>query len=45
MIAAQVSATPRIKVLKLSVTNPTDQTRLAEDVVVSVEDLKRIAPD
>jgi len=43
--AAWVSATPRIKVLKLSVTNPTDQNRLAEDVVVNVEDLKRIAPD
>ena len=44
-MVAQVSAAPRIKVLKLSVTNPTDQTRLAEDVVISVEELKRIAPD
>jgi hypothetical protein len=44
-VVALASATPRIKVLKLSVTNPTDQARLAEDVVVSVEDLKRIAPD
>src|ERR1051325_1190853 len=40
-----VSATPRIKVVKLSITNPSDQARLAEDVVVSVADLKRIAPD
>jgi unsaturated chondroitin disaccharide hydrolase len=40
-----VSATPRIKVLKVSVTNPTDQTRLAEDVVIKVDDLRRIAAD
>src|SRR5436190_936751 len=43
--AAEVSAAPRIKVLKVSVTNPTDQTRLAEDVVVKVDDVRRIAPD
>src|ERR1043166_7884107 len=43
--AAHGSASPRVKVLKLSVTNPTDQARLAEDVVVSVAELKRIAPD
>src|SRR5436190_12933851 len=40
-----VSAAPRIKVLKLLVGNPTDQVRLAEDIVVKVDDLKRIAPD
>src|ERR1041385_1366124 len=39
------SATPRIRVVKLSVTNPSDQMRLAEDVVISVAELKRIAPD
>jgi unsaturated chondroitin disaccharide hydrolase len=44
-VVAQVSAAPRIKVLKLSVTNPTDQARLAEDVIVKVDDLKLIAPD
>ena len=44
-VAARVLATPRVKVLKLSVTNPADQTRLAEDIVISVADLKRIAPD
>ena len=38
-------AAPRIKVLKLSVTNPTNETRLHENVVVSVAELKRIAPD
>ena len=36
---------PRIKVLKISVTNPTSEARLNENVVVSVADLKRIAPD
>ncbi|HEV7684208.1 MAG TPA: DUF4861 family protein [Pyrinomonadaceae bacterium] len=40
-----VSAAPRIKVLKLAVTNPTDQVRAHENIVVSVADLKRIAPD
>ena len=43
--AAEVSAAPRIKVLKVSVTNPTGQTRLAEDVVIKVDDVRRIAPD
>ena len=39
------SAAPRIKVFKLSITNPSDQVRLAEDVVISIAELKRIAPD
>jgi unsaturated chondroitin disaccharide hydrolase len=39
------SAAPRVKVVKLSVTNPTDDLRLHENVVVSVAELKRIAPD
>ena len=43
--SAPVWAAPRVKVLKLSVTNPTDQARLHENVVLSVADLKRIAPD
>jgi unsaturated chondroitin disaccharide hydrolase len=38
-------AAPRVKVLKLSVTNPTDELRLHENIVISVADLKRIAPD
>ena len=29
-------AAPRIKVLKLSITNPTNEARLNEDVVISV---------
>jgi unsaturated chondroitin disaccharide hydrolase len=38
-------AAPHVKVLKLSITNPTDETRLHENIVLSVADLKRIAPD
>jgi unsaturated chondroitin disaccharide hydrolase len=38
-------AAPRVKVLKLSITNPTDQLRLHENIVVSVADLKRVAAD
>src|SRR5262249_11290440 len=40
-----VSASPRVKVLKLTITNPTDETRLAEDIVVSVPEIRKIAPD
>ena len=45
LIAAPVMAAPRIKVLKLAITNPSDETRLAEDIVISVAELKRVAPD
>jgi unsaturated chondroitin disaccharide hydrolase len=45
LIAAPLWAAPRVKVLKLSITNPTDETRLHENIVLSVADLKRIAPD
>src|SRR2546426_5590589 len=45
MTGASVLAAPRVKVLKLSVTNPTDQPRLHENIVLSVAELKRIAPD
>src|SRR5215471_1023163 len=45
MFAGSATAAPRIKVLKLSVTNPTNETRAAEDIVVTVSDLTRIAPD
>jgi unsaturated chondroitin disaccharide hydrolase len=40
-----VSAAPRIKVLKLAITNPNEMARAHENIVVSVSDLKRIAPD
>jgi unsaturated chondroitin disaccharide hydrolase len=39
------AAAPRIKTVKLAVTNPTAQARVAEDIVVSVADVKRVAPD
>src|SRR2546423_3644477 len=45
LIAGPVMAAPRVKVLKLAITNPSDETRLAEDIIVSVAELKRIAPD
>ena len=43
--ASPIWAAPRIKVLKLAVTNPTEQERAHDSVVVSVADLQRIAPD
>jgi unsaturated chondroitin disaccharide hydrolase len=47
LLAATIPAwaMPRVKVLKLSVTNPTDQLRLHENVVINVADLQRVAPD
>ena len=45
LIAAPIMAAPRIKVLKLAITNPADETRLAQDIVISVAELKRVAPD
>jgi unsaturated chondroitin disaccharide hydrolase len=39
------AAAPRIKVLKVSVTNPTSEARPSENVVLSVSELKRVAPD
>jgi unsaturated chondroitin disaccharide hydrolase len=44
-LALSAQAAPRMKVVKLAVTNPTASARLAEDIVVSVGALKRIAPD
>src|SRR5437868_4564456 len=45
LVAGPVAAAPRVKVLKLAIINPADETRLAEDIVISVAELKRIAPD
>src|SRR5438128_2677892 len=45
LVAGPVAAAPRVKVLKLAISNPVDETRLAEDIVISVAELKRIAPD
>lgn len=36
---------PRIKVIKLAVTNPSNVARAAEDIAISVAELRRIAPD
>src|SRR5437588_9001380 len=38
-------AAPRVRVLKLAVTNPTDELRAHENIVISVAELQRIAPD
>src|SRR5579884_2882313 len=38
-------ALSHLKCVKLAVTNPTDQNRPAEDIVVSVAELRKIAPD
>jgi unsaturated chondroitin disaccharide hydrolase len=43
--AITVTASPRIKVLKVAITNPSEQERAHENIVISVADLKRIAPD
>ncbi|SPF56870.1 exported hypothetical protein [Candidatus Sulfopaludibacter sp. SbA4] len=45
LVAAAALAAPQVKVLKLSVANPSREARTAENVVVRVADLKRIAPD
>jgi unsaturated chondroitin disaccharide hydrolase len=44
-VASSVGAAPRIKVIKLAITNPTDEVRAHENVVVRVADLQRIASD
>jgi hypothetical protein len=38
-------AAPRLKVIKLAVTNTSAQSRAAENIVVSIAELRRIAPD
>jgi unsaturated chondroitin disaccharide hydrolase len=38
-------ASPHLKCIKIAVTNPTDQNRPAEDIVLSIADLRKIAPD
>src|SRR5215510_6221341 len=38
-------AASHIKVVKLQVTNPTDDVRAAENIVLSVARLKQVAPD
>jgi unsaturated chondroitin disaccharide hydrolase len=38
-------AAPHLKCIKIAITNPTDQNRPAEDIVLSIADLRKIAPD
>ena len=45
LTGASAWGAPLVKVLKVSITNPTDQIRLHENIVISVADLKHIAPD
>jgi unsaturated chondroitin disaccharide hydrolase len=45
LTSTSAEAKPRIKVLKVSITNPTSEARPNEDIVLSVAELKRIAPD
>src|SRR5262250_2577712 len=42
---ASLQAAPRIKVIKLAVTNPTNQARAQENIVLKVAEIKRVAPD
>lgn len=44
-LSLPVWAAPRIKVLKLVVSNPSDEARERENIVVSVAELKRVAAD
>jgi unsaturated chondroitin disaccharide hydrolase len=44
-VACSCSASSHLKNVKLSVTNPTAEVRLAEPIVVSLEGLRKIAPD
>src|SRR3954453_2619385 len=44
-LATPVAAAPRVKVVKISVTNPDRAPRSAQPVVVRVADVKRVAPD
>jgi len=43
--AFTLAGTPRVKVLKLAVTNATSQPRPAEDIVIRIADLATVAPD
>jgi len=43
--AAAATAAPHIKTVKFAVTNPADAVRDAEPLVISIADVKRIAPD
>src|SRR5206468_1300585 len=45
LLAGYAAAAPRVKVVKIAVTNPGSSDRIAQNVTLSVAALKRIAPD
>ncbi len=45
LFGSTLAAQPHLKCMKLAITNPTDQNRRAEDIVVSVAELRKFAPD
>src|SRR4051794_978469 len=45
VVAAGLAEAAPVKVIKLAVTNPSREARAAENVVVRVSDLKRVAAD
>src|SRR5437764_667908 len=45
LLAGSALAEPHLKGIKIAVTNPTAQERPAEDIVISIADLRKIAPD
>jgi unsaturated chondroitin disaccharide hydrolase len=45
LVAASALAKPHVAGIKIAVTNPTAQERRAEDIVVPIAQLRRIAPD
>jgi unsaturated chondroitin disaccharide hydrolase len=45
LVAGSALAEPHLLSVKLAVTNPTDQDRPAEPIVVSLAELRKIAPD
>src|SRR5438067_4988363 len=42
---ASLSAEPHLKSIKIAITNPTGENRPAENIVLSVADLRKVAPD
>src|SRR5580700_6445083 len=42
---AMIAAAAPVKVLKLAITNPANETRKVENITVRVSDLKAVAPD
>ena len=45
VLAGSALAEPHLASIKIAVTNPTDQARPAEGIVISLADLRKIAPD